>query len=233
MKRAVLAVLALAACEKDRGAHVHSQPPRVGDRATYHAREDSNFTSPDGSEHAAHAETTLATEVLAVADGRVQTMRFIIDRDDHVLDGAPTPHLAGTYVLTAAGDLTRANGVAPTAYERTFFVGWHIGNDDTALAARELHAGDTFRPSPDEAIALGVPEAKSPWDVHVKRADAQAIVLTGEYERADSPPEVDARATTTMTQTGRAWSRVTDLVFRSQGKQVGGSHMTSELVPKR
>lgn len=233
MKRALLAVLVLAACEKDRGAHVHSQPPRVGDRASYHAREDSNLTAPDGSEHGAHAETTLATEVLAVADGRIQTMRIIIDRDDHVFDGAPQPHLAGTYVLTSAGELTRANGVAPTDYERHYFAAWHLGNDDTALAARELHAGDAFRPSPVEAIALGLPEAKSPWELHVKRADAEAIVLTGEYEPIDSPPEVESHATTTLTLTGQARGSVTDLVIRWQGKQVGGSHVTSELVPKR
>ena len=233
MKRALLAVLLLAACEKDHGAHIHREPPRVGDRVAYHTRYDSHLTAPDGTEHAGHAETSMTTEVLAVADRRIQRMRIIIDRDDHVFDGVPKPHLAGTYELTAAGELTRANGVAPTDYERSFFAAWHIGNDDSALAARELRAGDTVRPSPTEVVALGLPEAKGPWELHVKRADNEAIVLTGDYEPVDSPPEVESRATTTVTLTDQSRTHVTDLVITWNGKQVGGAHSTFELVPKR
>jgi hypothetical protein len=229
-----LAVLLIAACEREsHGVHVQMPPPKVGGGLAYHFRYDSHLTAPDGSEHAGHAELSLTTRVLEVAGGRVQRMRVAVDRDDSVFDGQPKPTLAGTYEITAAGDVTRGNGVPPSDYERTFFQAWHIGNDDTVIAARELHAGDELRPTEAEAIALGLPASKGPWVLHVRHATDDDIELTGDFEPADSPPEVESRATTTITLTPQVRTHVDDLVIRSHGNEVGGAHSTLQLRPQR
>ena len=232
MNRALLLV-ALAACEKDHGAHIHATPARVGDRIDYHVRFDSHLTGPDGREHNGHGETSLILEVLAVTDGHPERMRITVDRDDKVFDGEAKPALAGTYELTAASELSRPSGKPLSEYERAYFQNWHIATDLTTLGHREFRAGETFRPSADEAIALGMPQTTTPWVLHVPRADDEAIVLTGEFVPPDQPTQVETHATTTITLTARARTHVDDLTVRHDGKEVGGAHQTFELRPQR
>ena len=232
MKRALL-LLVLAACEKAGGAHVHASPARVGDRIAYHVRFDSHVTALDGRDHGGHAESSLILEVLAVTAGHPDRMRITVDRDDHVFDGKPTPSLTGTYELTAAGELSHPSGKPLTDYDRAFFRGWHIATDLSTIAGHEFHAGDTYRPSADEAIALGMPDAKDPWVLRVQRADDTTIVLTGEFQPPDAPPQLDSRTTTTVTLTATSETHVDDLVLRYQGKDVGGAHQTYVLSPQR
>lgn len=234
MKRALLLV-AIAACEKDRGAHVAWKLPAVGDRETYHERSDSHVTAPDGNEHAGHNELSMTMEVEVATNGRVDRMRVVVDRHDRVFDHAPKRTLSGTYEVTADGTATRADGKPLGDDEARFFRAWHIDNDIAPLLAHEFHAGETYRPSAGEAEALGLPPAKDPWVLHVKIAAASEIVLAAEYTPHDSPPELDAHDTLVVTLTPLANAHVDDMVLRRQAKDIGGAHITTELrrLPQR
>lgn len=230
-----LLLVALVACEKDRSFHVPWKLPATGDREAYHARSDTHFTASDGSEHEGHQELTMTLLIEAATKGRVERMRVVIDRHDHVIDHVQVPTLSGSYEVTADGTATRADGKPLSDDEAKFFGAWHIGNDVTPLYAHEFHAGDTYRPSTADAETIGLPLASSPWVLQVRIAAATEIQLAGDYTPSDTPPDAEAHGTTVVTMTPLHDARVDDVVLRRQGNDVGGGHMTTELrtIPQR
>jgi len=233
VKRALL-VLALVACERDRGVHVHIPPEHLGSRSTFHLRWDGQLTSPDGAVHGMHQELGLVIEVASMGpDGHAERLRVTVDRHDDVVDGTPKPTLSGTYEVTRDGTAMRADGKPLAPHEQAFFREWHVGTDDTTALQHEFRAGETYRPTPAEAQTFALPPSKQPFVLTVRRATDAEIVLAGEYEPVDAPVNVEAHGKLVVTLTPQGHSRVGDLTFRSQGNDVGALHATTELRRQR
>jgi len=232
MKRALL-VLGLVACDK--GAHFHIAPQTLGARSTSHLRVDGQLVGPDGSTYGEHQEMSLIIEVESMgSNARVDRLRVTVDRHDHVVNGTAQPTLSGTYEVGPDGTAARADGKPLSKYEVEFFHGWR-DLDDAGATDHVFHTGETFRPTDREAIAFGLPAAKDPLEVTVRRATDAEIVLVADYVPPDTTPGVEAHGHVVVTLTPLSHRRVGDITFQSHGKDMGAMHATSELrrLPQR